>query len=174
MNEPRDLIQRLEKNPQLPKGEGKASSRARSPRAIPCVAPGRIMRQLDLSSTLATRAMILMGSLIPDTLWKNPTVLAAMAPVAGALGAGKLRLTGRAANGQRFIANPLSTWTAPSAKAIIDGRKLGAGWASAGAAQAGRFLDTAHWSVRHRACVLRCLRPGDSFCSNKSNRVCCN
>jgi hypothetical protein len=50
-----------------------------------------------------------------------------MAPVAGvALGAGKLRLTGRAPNGQRFIANPLSTWTVPSAKATIDGRSLGA------------------------------------------------
>ena len=50
-----------------------------------------------------------------------------MAPVAGvALGAGKLRLTGRAPNGQRFIANPLLTWTVPSAKAIIDGRNLGA------------------------------------------------
>jgi hypothetical protein len=64
---------------------------------------------------------------MPDTLWKNPTVLAAMAPVAGvALGAGKLRLTGRAPNGQRFIANPRLTWTVPSAKATIDGRNLGA------------------------------------------------
>ena len=64
---------------------------------------------------------------MPDTLWKNPIVLAAMAPVAGvALGAGKLRLTGRAPNGQGFIANPLSTWTVPSAKATIDGRNLGA------------------------------------------------
>lgn len=51
----------------------------------------------------------------------------AIAPVAGiALGAGQLRLTGRAPNGQRFIANPLSTWTVPSAKATIDGRNLGA------------------------------------------------
>jgi hypothetical protein len=50
-----------------------------------------------------------------------------MAPVAGvALAAGKLRLTGRAPNGQRFIANPLLTWTVPSAKAIINGRNLGA------------------------------------------------
>ena len=32
------------------------------------VAPGRIDWQFDLSSTLATRAMNLMGSLIPDTL----------------------------------------------------------------------------------------------------------
>jgi hypothetical protein len=75
------------------------------PRRLRIVAPGRIEWQFDLSPTLATRAMNLMGSLMPDTLWKSPTVLAAMAPVAGvALGAGKLRLTGRTPNGQRFIA----------------------------------------------------------------------
>ena len=198
MNEPRDLIEHLEKNPQLPKGDGEilsvygvescpfdsgdilcsrhvlASSFGPAytaiwhrdpegdwhfyqnvpprqgcprffgkaltsvtvlpietqwdgPQRLRIVAPGRIEWQLDLSSTLATRAMNLLGSLMPDTLWKNPTVLAAMAPVAGiALGAGKLRLTGRAPNGQRFIANPLSTWTVPSAEATIDGRNLGA------------------------------------------------
>jgi hypothetical protein len=198
MNEPRDLAQRLEKSPQLPKGDGEilsvygiescpfasgdilcsrhvlASSfgpaytavwhcdpdgdwhfyqdvpprqgcarffgkaladitvrpietRWEGPRRLRIVVPGRIEWQLDLGSTLATRAMNLMGSLMPDTLWKNPIVLAAMAPVAGVvLGAGKLRLTGRAPNGQRFIANPLSTWTVPSARATIDGRNLGA------------------------------------------------
>jgi hypothetical protein len=199
MNQPRNLTQRFEKNPQLPKGDGEilsvygASSRARSPRAMSyvagtswlhrsvrhtppfgivirtatdasikmfrlgkgvraffgkaladvtvlpiethwdgprrlrIVAPGRIEWQFDLNSTLATRAMNLMGSVMPDALWKNPTVLAAMAPVAGvALGAGKLRLTGRAPNGQRLIANPLLTWTVPSAKATIAGRNLGA------------------------------------------------
>jgi hypothetical protein len=198
MNEPRDLIRRLEKNPQLPKGDdeilsvygiescpfvsgdtlcsrhvlassfgpaytaiwhrdsdgdwhfyqdvpprqgcarffGKALAGVTvlpietqwcGPRRLRIVAPGRIEWQLDLSSTLATRAVNLMGSLMPDMLWKSPTVLNAMAPVAGvALGAGKLRLTGRTPNGQRFIANPLSTWTVPSAKATIDGRNVGA------------------------------------------------
>jgi hypothetical protein len=97
------------------------------PRRLCIVAPGRIEWQFDLSSTLATRAMNQMGSVMPDTLWKNPTVLAAIAPVAGvALGAGKLRLTGRVPNGQRFTANPLLTWTVPSATAIIDGRNPGA------------------------------------------------
>jgi hypothetical protein len=198
MNEPRDLIQRLKKDPQLPKGDGEilsvygvescpfasgdilcsrhvlASSFGPAytaiwhyhpdgnwhfyqnvsprqgcarffgkaladvtvlpietqwdgPRRLRIVAPGRIEWQLVLSSTLATRAMNLMGSLMPDTLWKSPTVLAAMAPAAGvALGAGKLRLTGLAPIGQRFIANPLSTWTVLSAQATIDGRNLGA------------------------------------------------
>ena len=198
MNEPRDLIQRLERKPQLPRGEGEIMSMyavescpfasgdilcsrhvlassfgpaytaiwhrdtdgdwhfyqdvlprqgcARffgkaladitvlpiethweGPRRLRIVAPGRIVWQLDLSSTLATRAMNLMGSLMPGTLWKNQTVLTALAPVASvALGAGKLRLTGRVPNGQRFIANPLLTWTVPSANAVVGGRNLGA------------------------------------------------
>jgi hypothetical protein len=198
MNEPRDLVQRLEEKPQLPKGDGEilsgygvescpfasgdilcsrrfpASSfgpaytaiwhrdpdgdwhfyqdvaprqgcarffgRALAdvtvlpiethwggPRRLRLVAPGRIEWQLNLSSTLATRAMNLMGSLIPDTLWKSPTVLGALATVAGvALGAGKLRLAGRVPNGQHFVANPLLTWIVSSASATIDGRNLGA------------------------------------------------
>jgi len=198
MNEPRDLVQRLERKPQLPKGDGEIASvyavescpfasgdilcsrhvlassfgpaytaiwhrdpegdwhfyqdvpprqgcarffgkaladitvlpietQWDGPRHFRVVAPGRIEWQIDLSSTLATRAMNLIGSLMPDTLWRSPTVLAAMAPVAGVvLGAGKLRLTGRVPNGQRFLANPLSTWTVSGAKATIDGRNLGA------------------------------------------------
>jgi hypothetical protein len=198
MNEPRDLIQRFEKNPQLPKGDGEilsvygvescpfatgdilcsrhvlASSfgpaytaiwhrdrdgdwhfyqnvppRQGCPRffgkalasvtvlpiethwegpgRLRIVAPDRIDWQFDLTSTLATRAMNAIGSMMPDSLWKNPTVLAAMAPVAGAaLGAGKLRLKGVAPNGQKFIANPVLTWMVPTARATINGRDLGA------------------------------------------------
>lgn len=96
------------------------------PRRLRIVAPGRIEWQLNLSSTLATRAMNVMGSM-PDALWKGPTVLGAMAAVAGvALGTGKLRLAGRASNGQRFVANPLLIWIVPSANAVIDGRNFDA------------------------------------------------
>jgi hypothetical protein len=97
------------------------------PSRMHIAAPGHIEWTFDLNSTLATSAINLLGRVMPEALWKNPTVLAAMAPVAGlALGAGKLRMTGRAPNGQRFIANPLLTWTIQSARATIDGRDLGA------------------------------------------------
>lgn len=197
MKEPHDLVQRLEKNRELPRGEGEilsvygvescpfasgdllcsrhviASSfgpvytaiwhrdrggdwhfyqnapprqgcprffgaalagvtvlpietRWEGPRRLHVIGGG-IDWQFDLRSTLATRAMNLMGSVMPERMWKSPALLAAIAPVAGVvLGAGKLRLTGRAPNGQRFIANPLLTWTIPTAKATIDGRNLGA------------------------------------------------
>jgi hypothetical protein len=89
------------------------------------VAPGRIDWRFNLSSTVGTRAVNLMGSLMPDALWKNPMVLDEMAPIAGiVLGAGKLRLTGRAPNNQKFLANPLTIWKIPSAEATIDGRNL--------------------------------------------------
>jgi hypothetical protein len=97
------------------------------PRRLRIVAPDRIKWQLNLSSTLATRAMNLMGSVMPDALWESPTGLLAMAAVAGvALGAGKLRLAGRVPNGQHFVANPLLTWIVSGASAAIDGRNLGA------------------------------------------------
>ena len=198
MKEPRDLIRRMEENPQLPKGRGEilsvygvescsfesgdilcsrhvvASSfgpaytaiwhcdphgdwhfyqsvsprkgcaryfgkalaeirtlpievRWEGPGTMRIVAPGRIDWHFDLGSTLATRAMNAVGSLMPDALWKSPTVLSAMGPIAGlVLGAGKLRLTGRAPNYQRFIANPALIWTIPSSKASVNGRTLGA------------------------------------------------
>ena len=143
MNEPHDLVQRFEKNPQLPKGDGEilsvygvescpfasgdilcsrhvlASSFGPAytaiwhrdpdgdwrfyqdvpprqgcprffgkalagvtvlpiethwdgPRRLRIVALGRIEWQFDLSSTLATRAMNLMGSLMPDNALEEP------------------------------------------------------------------------------------------------------
>ena len=51
------------------------------PRRLRIVAPGRIEWQLH-SIEAATRAMNVMGSM-PDALWKGPTVLGAMAAVAG-------------------------------------------------------------------------------------------
>ncbi len=39
--------------------------------------------------------------------------------------AGRVRLTGRAPNGQRFVANPLTTWLATRSSATIGGVDLG-------------------------------------------------
>jgi len=96
------------------------------PRALRLSAPGRLEWDLSLGSTLATRAMNALGSVMPDALWKSPAVLGVMASVAGvALGAGRMAMSGRAPNGQRFVANPLLIWTIPESRATIDGRDLG-------------------------------------------------
>jgi hypothetical protein len=53
-------------------------------------------------------------------------VLDVMSRVAGtALRAGRVRLTGLAPNGQRFVANPLTVWVATDSKAMVRGIDLG-------------------------------------------------
>jgi hypothetical protein len=48
-----------------------------------------------------------------------------MGAVAGPMmRAGKVRLAGRAPNGQRFIANPLLVWLVADSKATLDGVDL--------------------------------------------------
>jgi hypothetical protein len=79
-----------------------------------------------LSPTPVTRAMNALGSMMPDPMWRNTFVLDMMAAVAGvALRAGKLRMRGRAPNGQSFIANPLRIWTIPDADASLRSEKFG-------------------------------------------------
>ena len=79
-----------------------------------------------ISATLITKAMNVLGSVMPDALWKNSLVLDLMAGVAGVtLNAGKLRMHGRAPNGQSFIANPLLIWTIPRAEASLKGESFG-------------------------------------------------
>lgn len=53
-------------------------------------------------------------------------MLDVMSRVAGAaLRAGRVRLTGLAPNGQRFVANPLTIWVAIGSKATVRGVDLG-------------------------------------------------
>jgi hypothetical protein len=83
--------------------------------------------RVTLTSSAVTRVMSAVGSLLPDAVWRHPMFLAGMGVVAGPmLRAGKVRLTGRAPNGQRFIANPLSIWLVADSDAILDGVDLGA------------------------------------------------
>ena len=73
-----------------------------------------------------TRLFSGVGSLLPLRAWRSPPVLAVMSRVAGpALQAGRVRLTGLAPNGQRFVANPLTIWVA-SGRARIGGVDVGA------------------------------------------------
>ena len=77
-------------------------------------------------STPATRVMNGMGRLMPEPLWRNSLVLDIMSRFAGfALGTGRLRMRGRAPNGQSFIANPRLIWTIPRATATLAGVDLG-------------------------------------------------
>jgi hypothetical protein len=86
----------------------------------------RLDWRVTLSSSVATRLMNAIGSVLPETWWHRQRFLAFMATVAGPmLRAGKLRLSGRAPNGQQFIANPSLIWLIADSAATLDGVDLG-------------------------------------------------
>jgi hypothetical protein len=67
-----------------------------------------------------------MVSLIPMTWWRSEPFMGWMGRMAGPmLHAGKVRLTGRAPNGQSFIANPTRLWLIADSTAKVDGIDFG-------------------------------------------------
>lgn len=81
---------------------------------------------ISMAASPGTRALSVVGSLLPDRAWRAGWVLAAMGLVAGAaLRAGKVRLVGTAPNGQRFMANPLRVWLVANSTARLRGQDLG-------------------------------------------------
>jgi hypothetical protein len=101
-----------------------------------------------------------------------------MSRVAGtALSAGRVRLTGLAPNGQRFVANPLTMWVATDSKATVRGIDVGEmvpapeqahlrefstprrGCSSSGARCSATLRSDQHRVVPAATC-LRCLTPG--------------
>jgi hypothetical protein len=88
---------------------------------------GELDWTVEVGSTPVTRLFNGIGAALPARAWRSPALLGAMARVAGtALRAGRVRLTGLAPNGQRFVANPLSMWVARSSTATLRGADLGA------------------------------------------------
>jgi hypothetical protein len=87
---------------------------------------GELVWESRLTEDLASRAMNVVAGWLPDALRTWPPTLAAMAAVAGpALHAGRLRLRGRAPNGQAFIAMPRRLWLIDDAHATVRGQDLG-------------------------------------------------
>jgi hypothetical protein len=82
--------------------------------------------RLSLAKTPATRLINAVGGVLPDALWRKEAVLEPMGKAAGLLlRAGRLGLTGRAPNRQRFIANPMLIWAVRSSTARMGDRDLG-------------------------------------------------
>lgn len=96
------------------------------PRSFEVSAGGELEWTLELASTPVTSALNRVASLLPDRAWRSTPILAAMSRAAGlALRAGRVRLTGLAPNGQRFVANPLHMWVARGSSARLKGADLG-------------------------------------------------
>lgn len=80
-----------------------------------------------MTSTRMTRAMNVVANRTPPRAWSSPSVLRAMALVAGAaMQVGRVGLQGTAPNGQRFQAHPLRVWMVADSSAVIHGEDLGA------------------------------------------------
>jgi hypothetical protein len=100
----------------------------------------RLSWRLVLQQTPATRTMSSMASLMPEWSWNNTAVLASMGLMAsGALRSGRMRLSGRTPNGQRFKAAPLRVWRVIRSHAALDGIDLGVPGASASQSRLGDF-----------------------------------
>lgn len=81
---------------------------------------------VQVGSTPVTRVFNAVGSVLPARAWNSRPLLDVMSRAAGpALRAGRVRLTGMAPNGQRFIANPLTMWVATESRATVRGVDLG-------------------------------------------------
>jgi hypothetical protein len=79
-----------------------------------------------MGPTPATRLMTALGSQLPDPLWRNRGILAAMSLVAGpALRAGAVRLQGQVPSGQRFRVKIPAIWATTEAAATLHGEDLG-------------------------------------------------
>jgi hypothetical protein len=81
---------------------------------------------VEVTPTTATRLMNALGRCLRRSWWQRPAVLSLMGTVARfALRTGKLRLVGRAPNGQTFLANPFAVWLVSESRATLDGADLG-------------------------------------------------
>ncbi|MFD2244749.1 hypothetical protein [Pontibacter ruber] len=81
---------------------------------------------VTLKSTSTTNTINRLSRLLPETAWKEETLLKAFEQMAGnILNAGKLSLTGTTPNGQHFKAVPRSIEMVSDTKASINGEDLG-------------------------------------------------
>jgi hypothetical protein len=87
---------------------------------------GELDWTVGIGSTPVTRVFNRVAAALPARAWRSGPVLAVMSRVAGmALRAGRVRLTGLAPNGQRFIANPRIMWLVTDSTASVRGIDLG-------------------------------------------------
>jgi hypothetical protein len=78
------------------------------------------------TSTPATRLLTAVARRLPDAWWRSDRALDVLGRLAGPLlGAGTLRLRGRAPNGHRFLAAPRRVWAVEESAAVVDGVRLG-------------------------------------------------
>ena len=90
------------------------------------VPEARIQCGMRMSSDLRTRTLSRVLSTVPERIWKVDHLLPMAGRMAGAaLGVGRIALSGRAPNGQRFVVIPRTVFRIEAAAAVVEGRDLG-------------------------------------------------
>jgi len=96
------------------------------PWSLAITIPGLLEWTVDMTDTAATRTMSRLGRSLPERAWSSRAVLAAMGRIAGPLlGAGQIRLAGKAPNGQDFRVAPRQMWAVSRSTAVLAGVDLG-------------------------------------------------
>lgn len=97
-----------------------------SPWSVRIEIPGLLRWTVEMQSTWATRLLTSIGGRLPVAAWTNPSTLSVISRIAGpALGVGDVRLTGTAANGQRYLVAPTAVWAVSTSRATLRGQDLG-------------------------------------------------
>lgn len=90
------------------------------------VGEGIIEWSIELVSTPATLLMSAVAAWLPEAAWRQPAILGAMGRIAGPLlRAGRVCLSGRASNGQRFTASSRRVWLVGHSEARVGGAAVG-------------------------------------------------
>jgi hypothetical protein len=96
------------------------------PWSLAITIPGLLEWTVDMTDTAVTRTISRLGRSLPERAWSSRAVLAAMGRVAGQLlGAGQIRLAGKAPNGQDFRIAPRQMWAVSRSAAVLAGVDLG-------------------------------------------------
>jgi hypothetical protein len=90
------------------------------------VPAARLVWDIRLTETPATRALNRVAAVLPAPLWRWPVTLTLIASVAGrALNAGQFQLFGLTPNAQHFRANPGRLWLIEKSRALIGSVDVG-------------------------------------------------
>ena len=82
--------------------------------------------QVSLDETFTTQLLNVLGGMIPGFLWQRQAFLKMLERLGGSImGSGRMSLTGRLPNGQKFITHPRYMWNVASTRARVHGVELG-------------------------------------------------
>lgn len=88
--------------------------------------PGLLEWSVHTESTFASRMLTRVAGRVPESAWTNRSMLGVIGRIAGmTLGAGDIRLSGAAPNGQHFMVAPRKVWAVSASRAILRGQDLG-------------------------------------------------